>query len=71
MLSRCQTTLTGLEKGRIDAMRKVRKVTVVQKPTLAERSIKSRRFYNALAFTLVTMLAAGIALLAVVRDHMD
>ncbi len=68
-----QTTLTALEKGRIDAMRMVQKVSVVQQPTRAEKSIQPRRLYNATVFSLVTLLAAGIILLltAIIRDHVD
>lgn len=67
------TTLAALEKGRIDAMRTVKKVTILQSPTLPESATKPTRAYNALVFTLACALLAGIALLlaAIVRDHMD
>jgi len=68
-----QTTLAALEKGRIDAMRTVKKITITQSPTLPEISTRPRRLYNSLVFALAAFLLAGIALLlsAIVRDHID
>jgi capsular polysaccharide transport system permease protein len=67
------TTLAALEKGRIDAMRTVKKVTILQSPTLPESATKPSRLYNSLVFALASFLLAGIALLlaAIVRDHLD
>lgn len=68
-----QTTLTALEKGRMDAARSVKMISVVQKPTLPEYAEQPRRAYNALVFALITLLVAGISLLlvSIVRDHFD
>lgn len=68
-----KTALTGLEKGRVEVTRMLKKVSVLQAPTLAEESIQPRRLYNIITFVLVTMLAAGILslLAAIIRDHKD
>ncbi len=67
------TTIAALEKGRIDAMRTVKKITILQSPTLPETATKPTRAYNILVFALACALFAGIALLlaAIVRDHLD
>lgn len=63
----------AMEKGRIEAIRTIKKVTVIRAPTLPESSMEPRRFYNTLVFMLVAMLLAGVAhlLTAIVRDHKD
>lgn len=68
-----QTTLAALEKGRIDAARTVKKISILQSPTTPEISEQPRRAYNTLVFTLVAFLLAGIGLLlvSIVRDHFD
>lgn len=68
-----QTTLAALEKGRMDAARSVKKISVLQTPTLPEYAEQPRRAYNVLVFTLITFLVAGISLLlvSIVRDHFD
>ena len=68
-----KTALAGLEKGRIEATRTLKKVTVLQSPTLPDEPLRPRRFYNMLTFILVTMLVAGILnlLAAIIRDHRD
>jgi capsular polysaccharide transport system permease protein len=68
-----QTTLAALEKGRIDAARAVKKVSVLQTPTLPEYAEQPRRAYNSLVFALIALLVAGISLLlvSIVRDHFD
>lgn len=68
-----QTTLAALEKGRIDAMRTVKKVSVMQSATMPEYSTEPRRLYNSVVFALLSFLLAGVALLliAIVRDHID
>lgn len=68
-----KTALAALEKGRIEATRTIKKVSVLQVPTLPEYPLEPRRYYNTLVFLLVAMLLAGIAhlLVAIVRDHTD
>ena len=68
-----KTALIALEKGRVEAIRTLKKVSVLQTPTLPEYALEPRRFYNTLVFTLVAFMLAGIAqlLMAIVRDHKD
>ena len=68
-----KTALVALEKGRIEATRTIKKVSVPQKPTLPEYPVEPRRLYNTLVFFLIAMLLAGVAhlLTAIVRDHKD
>lgn len=68
-----KTALTALERGRIEATRTIKKVSVLQAPTLPEYPLEPRRFYNMLVFMLVALLLAGVAHLiaAIVRDHKD
>lgn len=68
-----KTALAALEKGRIEATRTIKKVSVLQTPTLPEYALEPRRYYNTLVFLLVALLLAGVAhlLMAIVRDHTD
>ena len=68
-----KTSLISLEKSRVEATRTLKKVSVLQRPTLPEYPIEPRRIYNTTVFILVTLLLAGIAhlLAAIIRDHKD
>jgi len=68
-----KSALTALEAGRVEASRKLKKVSVLQTPTLPEYPQKPERFYNSVVFILFSMMAAGLVHLmaAVVRDHKD
>ncbi len=68
-----KTALIALEKGRVEATRNIKKVSVIQAPSLPEYALEPRRVYNSLVFLLVALLLAGIAqlLAAIVRDHKD
>jgi capsular polysaccharide transport system permease protein len=68
-----KTALVALEKGRLEASRNIKKISVLQEPTMPEYSLEPRRFYNSLVFALVCFLVAGVAHLiaAIVRDHKD
>lgn len=68
-----KTALVALEKGRIEATRTIKKVSVILAPTQPEYAQEPRRLYNSLVTLLVLLLLAGVAqlLLAVVRDHND
>ncbi|MGI9216768.1 MAG: chain-length determining protein [Hydrogenophaga sp.] len=67
------SSLTALEKGRIEATRTLRKVSVIQRPSLAEYPLEPRRLYNIIVFALAALLATGVVALlkAIVRDHQD
>lgn len=68
-----KSALTALEKGRFEASRTLKKMSVLQAPTLPEYPLEPRRLYNTVVFTLMTLVAAGIAnlLAAIIRDHKD
>jgi capsular polysaccharide transport system permease protein len=68
-----KTALIGMEKGRFEASRTLKKMSILQAPTLPEYSLEPRRLYNTFVFILVTFLIAGILqlLVAIIRDHKD
>lgn len=68
-----KTALVGLEQGRIEATRTLKKVSVLQRPTLPQYPLEPRRLYNTVVFLIVALLLAGIVHLiaAIVRDHQD
>ena len=68
-----KTSLVALEKGRIEATRMLKKVSVLQSPSEPQLSLEPRRLYNTIVFMLATLLIAGIIYLlaAIIRDHKD
>jgi capsular polysaccharide transport system permease protein len=68
-----KTALIALEKGRFEASRTLKKMSLLQAPTVPEYSLQPRRLYNTFVFILVTLLIAGIIhlLAAIIRDHKD
>ncbi|MGF1613995.1 MAG: chain-length determining protein [Gammaproteobacteria bacterium] len=68
-----KTALVALEKGRVEATRTLKKVSVLQSPTLPQYPLQPRRLYNTVVFALVTLLLAGVVHLlgAIIRDHKD
>ncbi len=68
-----KSSLTALEKGRIDATRMLEKVSVLQSATLPEYPMEPRRLYNTLVTLLVALMLAGILelLKSIVLDHVD
>jgi capsular polysaccharide transport system permease protein len=68
-----KTGLAALEKGRLEAIRTIKTVSVLQSPSVPELALEPRRLYNTLVVLLVALLLAGIAhlLVAIVRDHKD
>ncbi|MFZ0256568.1 MAG: chain-length determining protein [Gammaproteobacteria bacterium] len=68
-----KTALVALEKGRVEATRTLKKVSVLQSPTLPQYPLQPRRIYNIIVFALVALLLAGVAhlLAAIIRDHKD
>jgi len=68
-----KTALVALEKGRIEATRTIKKVSVLQSPTTPEYALEPKRIYNTVVFLLMAMLVAGVLhlLAAIVRDHQD
>ena len=68
-----KSSLSALEKGRIDATRMLEKVSVLQSATLPEYPMEPRRFYNTLVTLLLALILAGILKLlkSIVLDHVD
>lgn len=68
-----QSSLVALEKGRIEATRTLKKVSVLQSAGLPEHPLQPRRFYNFIVFTITAFLLAGVLQLlsAIVKDHKD
>ena len=68
-----KTALTALETGRLEAIRTIKQMSVIQSPSRPQESMEPRRLYNVVLFSLVALLAAGVLqlLFAIVRDHKD
>ena len=68
-----KTAVTALEQGRIEAIRKLMNVAVLQSPTMPQYPLEPRRIYNIVVSLLIIWLIAGIAhlLAAIIRDHKD
>ncbi|TFY99925.1 chain-length determining protein [Ramlibacter rhizophilus] len=68
-----KTALVALERGRVEATRTLKKLTVLQAPSVPEYPMRPRRYYNTLVYSLLVLMLAGVAhlLLAIVRDHQD
>jgi capsular polysaccharide transport system permease protein len=68
-----KTALVALEKGRVEATRTIKKVTVLQAATLPEYALQPARLYNIVVSILLSLLCAGIIhlLAAIIRDHRD
>lgn len=68
-----KTALVALEKGRVEATRMIKKVSILQAPTQPQYPLEPRRLYNLIVFILVATILAGIIhlLAAIIRDHKD
>lgn len=68
-----QTAISALERARMDASRMLKKVSVLQEPTLPEFSMEPGRLYYSTLFALGTLFLFGILqmLIAIVREHRD
>lgn len=68
-----KTALSALEKVRIEAVRNIKKVTLLQTPSLPEYAEMPRRLYNTVSFIIIILLLAGVVHLmgAIIRDHRD
>lgn len=68
-----KSALVALEKGRIEALRTIKTVSVLQAPILPEYPMQPRRIYNTIVSLLLCLLIAGVLhlLIAVIRDHKD
>lgn len=68
-----KAALAALEQLRIEATRTLKKVSVIQEPTMPERSLEPRRFYNVVVFVLAVLLLTGILnlLVVIIQEHRD
>lgn len=68
-----RTALVALEKGRIEATRTLKKVSVLQSPSKPQYPLQPRRIYNSIVFLLVSLVVAGVLNLVavIIRDHRD
>lgn len=67
------TVLSTLETERIMAALMMRKVFVLQTPTMPQYPLAPRRIYNITVFILTMLMLAGIAqlIVSIIRDHKD
>jgi capsular polysaccharide transport system permease protein len=68
-----KSALVALEQGRMEATRTIKKVSVLQAPSLPEYPMEPRRAYNIALTLIVGLLIAGTLKLleAIVLDHVD
>jgi len=68
-----KTALSGLEKGRTEASRTLKKISVFQSPTTPDFPLAPRRLYNTLVSILVASILAGVVKMveSIIRDHVD
>jgi capsular polysaccharide transport system permease protein len=68
-----KTALAALEKGRVESMRTVKMVSVIQSPTQPQYPMEPRRIYNTAVFIVATLMLAGIVSLlsTIIREHRD
>lgn len=68
-----RTALVALEKGRVEATRTLKKLSVIQTPTLPQYPMEPRRLYNFAVFIMAALLLTGIAhlIITIVREHKD
>lgn len=67
------SALTSLESTRVEAARKLKQVSILEYPTLAQYPEKPERLYNIAVVTVFALLFAAIGqlVIAVIRDHRD
>lgn len=68
-----QTSLIALEKGKMDAARAIKHVSILQKPSFPEYALQPRRIYGIIATLCITFLLIGITSLlkSIILDHVD
>ncbi len=68
-----QTTLVAMEKGRIEASRTLKKMSILQAPTMPEYPLKPNRIYNSVVSILLILVIFGIMnlLTVVILDHKE
>lgn len=68
-----QSAISALEKGRLEAMRNIKKLSIIQEPILPEYSMEPRRIYNSIVGVLIIFIFTGFLnmILAIIKDHKD
>lgn len=68
-----QTALTALEKGRVEGTRTIKKMSIIEDPTMPGEASRPDRIYQAVLYAFFAFVIAGILqlLVAIVRDHKD
>ena len=68
-----QTSLVALEKGKMDAARALKQVSVLQQAVLPEYPLEPKRMYGIIITLVISLLTIGIInlLKSVVLDHVD
>lgn len=68
-----KTSLAALEKGKMDAARAIKHVSILQQPTFPEYAWQPRRLYGIIITLLITGLIFGIINLLkyIILDHVD
>ncbi len=68
-----KTTLISLEKGKMDAARTLKKVSILQLPTLPEYPLQPKRIYGIIVTIFISLIIFGITNLLknIILDHID
>jgi len=68
-----KTALSALEKGRMDAARTLKMVSILQAPTRPSYPLQPKRLYNAFLTLLLAASLIGVLKLleSIIRDHVD
>lgn len=68
-----KSSLIALEQGRVEATRLMKKVSILQNPTLPQYPMAPRRLYNLVLTVIAVVVVVGIVRLlgAIVQDHKD
>lgn len=65
--------LIALENTRVESIRKLKQVSVLQAPTYPEYSVEPKRIYNITVFIIISILLTLMIqlIMAVIKDHKD
>jgi len=68
-----QTAMVALEQARVDTLRKIKTLVVIQAPSLADSAVFPQRWYNFATVLAIFGMAFAIVRLAVatIREHQD
>ncbi len=68
-----RSALASLEQGRVESTRTIKKLSIIQEPSLPQDPELPERLRKAIIFTLISFLIAGIAqlLTMIIKDHRD